>query len=115
MIRDMDLVRDLLIRICDTALSEEQAITDIKEVYHLKMLSEEGYISGLEFHEYSEGLACYLLDPKLTWNGHEFLETVRPKKIWEKIKTHLKDKGVGLTIDAISKAAPGIISKALGG
>ena len=39
----------------------------------------------------------------LTWKGHEFLDTIRSKSVWEKIKSAALEKGLELTFDTIKK------------
>lgn len=49
-----------------------------------------------------------LFGPQLTWQGHELLDTIRSKPVWEKIKSIAQEKGLDLTFDtvvALGKAA----------
>ena len=39
----------------------------------------------------------------LTWKGHEFLDTIRSKPVWDKIKSTALEKGLELTFDTIKK------------
>ena len=42
-----------------------------------------------------------LLSPELTWQGHDLLDTLRSKALWERIKTTAKEKGIELTFDTV--------------
>ena len=42
-----------------------------------------------------------MICPDLTWQGHDLLDTLRSKPVWERIKTTAKDKGIELTFDAV--------------
>jgi hypothetical protein len=106
----MDLVRELLIQITDNNLQPHENWSD-EVIYHLKMLSDVSYIQGVTFMTTDQGWVAAPSYPRLTWDGHEFLETVRPKSVWVKIKKFVSDKGIGLTIDAIKIAAPYVIAK----
>jgi hypothetical protein len=37
----------------------------------------------------------------LTWQGHELLDTIRSKPVWDKIKSTALDKGLELTFDTV--------------
>jgi hypothetical protein len=53
-----------------------------------------------------------ILSPELTWQGHDLLDTIRSKAIWEKIKSTAREKGIELTFDAVKtlgKAALGAL------
>lgn len=42
-----------------------------------------------------------ILAPELTWQGHDLLDTLRSKPVWERIKTTAKEKGLELTFDTV--------------
>ncbi len=42
-----------------------------------------------------------MINPNLTWEGHDLLDTIRSKPIWEKIKSLAQAKGIELTFDAV--------------
>ncbi|OWQ93844.1 hypothetical protein CDN99_05260 [Roseateles aquatilis] len=42
-----------------------------------------------------------ILSPELTWQGHDLLDTLRSRPMWERIKTTAKEKGLQLTFDAV--------------
>jgi hypothetical protein len=90
--RDMDLVRDLLLKI--EASEDETSLSDLVSeenereyaaaVYHLRMLIEEvGLVRGINV---SSNDGYDWIDLELTWQGHEFLETVRDPETWRKAK-----------------------------
>ncbi len=99
MARDMDLVRDIMLKIdrgereFDTASAETASILDEdtegklseedadKLSLHLDMLEDAGLI---KIHvKYADGL-IHVKD--LTWSGYDFLETVRDPEVWKKTK-----------------------------
>lgn len=122
--RDMDFVRDLLFQIEDgqklfntlpksqaaaLGLSADEAIDDelaAKLEQHLELLESAGFA---EFHR-SGGGAWF--NPKLTWTGHEFLDNVRDKDIWEQAKTGVENVG-GAGLDLLSQLAKGLIKTQL--
>jgi hypothetical protein len=110
--RDMDMARELLLQIADDTVRSDE--WDDKEIYHLKMLSDVGYIQGITFYDGSDRLLFGLANPQLTWTGHEFLDTIRPKSVWDKIKSVAKEKGVGLTVESATKIATGVVGAMIG-
>jgi len=88
--RDMDLVRQLLLTIERDGTPELQDVPIVEGhdarlvVYHVRLLKEAGLanamdVSTLDGEEY--------IQIAMTWQGHEFLETVRDPEIWRKTKT----------------------------
>lgn len=114
MVLDKDLARDILIRInddqeCDGTWEfyfdtpEEMGISgrSLEEVsYHLTLLIEAGYVDGAVLASNT------LVIRRLTWNGHEFLDSLRDPNIWAKTKERTK----GLT--SVALAVLGEIGKA---
>ena len=47
---------------------------------------------------------------RLTWNGHEFLDSIRDNKIWEKTKEHFSQKGIEMSFELVKSAAIKIAS-----
>jgi hypothetical protein len=110
----MDLIRDLLIGISDDKIDDQQFDGD-RMLYHFELLIQTGYLEGMTILRGADGgISRALHSPRLTWNGNEFLDTIRKKSVWEKIKKFTNDKGVELTIDAIKMAAPTVIGAMLG-
>lgn len=96
--REMELVREILLRVeaSDEALgSGEILIPDFKKNQigkHCKWLVQAGFLEGLESGNLAATFPEYLgLD--LTWQGLEFLETIRDPKIWAQTKTVLGKTG----------------------
>lgn len=110
--RDMDLVRDLLIKIADAEkrLSFSQLVPGRKEgtpeyelaAYQMQMLIEEaGLVRGID--------ACSSsgddwLELQLTWRGHDFLQSVRDQTVWDKTKEGAQKLG-GASWDVIMELA----------
>jgi hypothetical protein len=53
--------------------------------------------------------------PELTWKGHELLDTIRSKPVWEKIKVTAREKGIDLTFDAVIALGKFALASILGG
>lgn len=110
MTRDWDLIRELLIEV--EALSDTQRVlfqygsdpnaddaTKLR-ASHAALLLDAGYLTGkkLQFQERTWPLIAM---PNLSWEGHNLLDTLRSKPVWERIKTTAKDRGLELTFDTV--------------
>lgn len=109
--RDMELIRALLLKLEElptnpgsvhglSIYDEELKIEDYNPKAvgeHLEMLLDAGLIIAVdgELHNGSR-----ILFQRISWQGHEFLATVRDKEIWEQTKKALRAGGVE-TIKAV--------------
>ncbi|MFV8603967.1 DUF2513 domain-containing protein [Ralstonia pseudosolanacearum] len=86
---------------------QEYRASESKILGHLELLINNGYVDGIQVGRSLDGEFYYANHhPRLTMAGHDLLDTMRSKPIWEKIKTTAQSKGIELTFEAI---------KALGG
>lgn len=105
--RDMDLIRDLLLKIEEGQTSfstedDDEAAERVSE--HLRLLNERGLIKGM-----------FLLDggvlvSGLEWEGHDFLDAIRDPAVWAKTKSGALAAG-GWTMDILKDLAKGLIKK----
>jgi hypothetical protein len=93
--RDMELVRELLLKIEAAtvkpswrALAPQGDETEIQRVIgHIRLLDEGGLIKGTKsIHDGSD----IPENIELTWKGHEFLDDVRDPVVWGKTKERAK-------------------------
>jgi hypothetical protein len=102
--RDWDVIREVLSEV------ENLSAKQISELHydaskdqsskseHAIFLWKAGFIEGID----ASGMnRPYLIAQGLTWDGHELLDTIRSKPVWEKIKATAFDKGVELTFDSV--------------
>ena len=118
--RDMDLIRDILLAIEESAedprgwidldLPERSA----KEVsYHVMLLDQAGLIEGQNLS--SMGEEGFEWRPKsLTWHGHEFLDAARSETIWNKAKSKAMEVTGGLSLDVLQALLTHYAKQALG-
>lgn len=104
--REWDLVRDILLRlesaepgsiVMGTAFGpdyDDQVVS-----YHMAMMKDAGLIEA----RVMMGNAIYMngVAMALKWAGHEFLDGIRKKEAWEKVKSTAKSRGLELTFDVI--------------
>lgn len=110
--RDMDLVRELLLKIAEA--DEPPDLSDLvpgrKEgtseyqlaAYHMQMLiSEVGLVRGIEA---SSSSGAEWLGLQLTWRGQDFLENIRDPTVWDKTKEGAQKLG-GASWDVLIELA----------
>jgi hypothetical protein len=107
--RDLQLVKKILLHFEEkTDWTGEKKLTiagyDDKLVsYHVDILFEAGLING-EPSKTKEGRIHDVLPFRLTWEGHEFLDSIRGGR-WETIMKKVRDSGGNFTFELIKKLA----------
>jgi hypothetical protein len=112
--RDMDLVRELLLKLEAEPFDgnvwllnpDSLGIKDHTQdqiAYHLLLLIDSGFLEG------ERALSGEFMSRKLTWAGHDFLDSVRDPKIWRATKERVKEAG-GFTMELLAGVAKEIIS-----
>lgn len=107
--RDWDVIRNLLVEIEEQTYSDnydlhldndaEPRQLDILQIEMADLLLSKGFLTG-DRAAYSDGsLGLYNL--KLTWDGHELLDTLRDATVWNRIKEISRDKGVDITFESL--------------
>ncbi|WP_396956427.1 DUF2513 domain-containing protein [Nitrosomonas sp.] len=104
--RNWDIIRDVLIevealnsaRFEDIQYGPASESTEPEKAIHGVLLWKAGFIEGADASD-MDGDA--VLARELTWAGHDLLETIRSKAVWERIKATAQDKGIELTFDAV--------------
>lgn len=115
--RDWDLVREILIDLESVDHGHVVVAGDGQDKnlfgYHCKMLRDAGLIEASISEYMGGGIGGQAI--RLTWAGHEFLDSIRPKSTWDKVKMQAKEKGIGLTLDAIKALAEIAMKAAIAG
>ncbi|MCJ2043501.1 DUF2513 domain-containing protein [Methylobacterium sp. J-078] len=114
--RDMGLIRELLLKLEDLEkTSHEFATINSSEPelqvdgfqsdqidYHVSLLYEAGLItSGTDTDLMMDGTWIFR---RLTWAGHDFLDTVRDPEVWKRTKSGASKLG-GLAFEGIKNMA----------
>ncbi|GKU82915.1 DUF2513 domain-containing protein [Niallia sp. NCCP-28] len=96
--RDMELVRDLLFLIesQDSDHNELKIPSEIDRevaVYHLNIMEQAGFTDNTI--QYADNKPMWIYS-SLTWDGHDFLDSIKNDTVWNKIKSGVKSKGLEL-------------------
>lgn len=114
--RDWDLIRKIMIEV--EALEDLRSSVEPEDIkgyddefvsYHIHLLIEAGFIEGECRKTLGEPLHCWAY--RLTWEGHEFLDQIKAKPVWNKIKGLIRQKGLEMSIDVIRIASKQIIKE----
>lgn len=112
--RDWDVIRAVLIAIEDDNYDEylEESENDEAIIKNTVLLIQAGFIDGKVLASLDENADVYVND--LTWKGHELLDTIRSKPVWEKIKSTAVEKGIELTFDTVKALGAMVIELIIG-
>lgn len=111
--RDKDLVRSILLQMEGsekprsgiTALSQGESKESVE--YHLTILEDAGFVERKIVRPFEHGVALDM-GWRITWAGHEFLDTVRDPEIWRKTKNGADQLG-SWTIKILADMASGYV------
>lgn len=105
--RNWDTIRELLTKVEECTLPADMIqLQDFPtdrsaEIsYHMKLLIEAGLVSGQMINTMGPEVKDFLAE-QLTWNGHEFLDSIRSDTVWQKTKKMFTEQGLSMTFDLI--------------
>lgn len=117
--RDMDLIRNLLIKVEEVYEPGAGSINfskiridgyDDKVIAeHLLLMKEAGLIRNINAKQYVTG-STMLSIGNLTNEGYDTLEKFRNDTVWNKTKEIARDKGLPMLIDIFSQVASTVIA-----
>lgn len=96
--RDLDLIREIMLTLEEQMdygqnmsseklfeLMKNDALSIKKLTYHIGLLVEANYINAKELKTYSDG-SMFIMNT-ITFDGQDFIDTIRQKKTWDVVKT----------------------------
>ncbi|MEA3394413.1 MAG: DUF2513 domain-containing protein [Pseudomonadota bacterium] len=118
--RNWDVIREVLIEVesLESFARDRKAYglgngypsEDMAKSEQALLLWKAGFLSGIDAGTY-DGPA--VISPELTWEGHDLLDTLRSKTVWERIKKTATDKGIELTFDAVKLLGKSVLEALL--
>ena len=119
--RDMDLIRDLMLQVeafpagvthlgsnIDLRGNDPQVVAE-----HLALLIEQGLIKGKSISGFDALAPDHIVIIGISWNGHEFLDSVRSETIWAKTKERVTKVGGSVSVATITEVASAIAKSLL--
>ena len=115
--RDMDLIREILLKIEEHDVNSPSSTNleiegySPREVYeHARLMENAGLIEDAHFD-----LAGNTWVQRITLSGYDYLDKVRDNTVWKKTKDVIKEKGLPLVFDTIKTIASAFITAAAEG
>jgi hypothetical protein len=114
----MDLIRAVLIE--TEKLPEDAAMHDISvegfteaEISnHVRLCDEAGFIDA---HDLSTMQGVCWKPQRLTYQGHEFLDSIRSDTVWNNVKALTRKTTGTLTVEGLKIALPHVLKSLIGG
>ena len=111
--RDMDLVRTLLLRVEDMPMKAgsvygipwDSDFFNVEDhdhddcIKHFELLVEAGFIAAPG----TQGMTDFMITG-LTWEGHEFIDSIRSPEVWDRTKAGMRKVG-GFGLDLMVQLA----------
>ncbi|QIB50071.1 MULTISPECIES: DUF2513 domain-containing protein [Pseudomonas] len=118
---DKDLVREILLAVEASSPGESITLslenrTDQEISYHVLLLHEAGLLVGQDASVLADVFAVWKAK-RLTYKGHEFLDTVRDGEVWRRTKAGAEKAGVaslGLIFELGKSVGKQLIKERLG-
>lgn len=118
--RDWDLVRQILLQVealpsvADSLGPEAVAGYDEQVVaYHMWLLNDAGLIEGSVKKMLSGDIVVIVSN--LTWEGHEFLDSIRRDNVWAQLKDKAAALGTDLPFDVVKATAVQLLQRSISG
>jgi hypothetical protein len=114
--RNIDLIRDILIRMEKMGTREDfdYAFDGFNEEdvhYHIYLLNDAGFIEAINANSMQKD---YYIPRTITWLGQDFLSDAKSDTVWNSMKTKLTVIGGSASLKVISALLIQIASKQLG-
>ena len=117
--RDMDLVRNILLKVEEHEHGhaprkvEIEGYSDEQIGYHAWLMGEAGLLHVADT-TCMDSPSPVAIPTSMTWEGHEFLEAARQSSTWEAAKEKISKAGAGLTFEVLKAVLVAISKGALG-
>ena len=117
--RDWDVIREILQKAEELEpnkyleLENFSSDTAYEVSYNIRLLYDAGLIDAEDVSTNGDGPDEFFVF-RLTWNGHEFLDSIRSDSVWKKTKDKIVEKGGVMTFDVVKAVALGFVKSSLG-
>jgi hypothetical protein len=109
--RSWDIIRHILIEAEKASdmiyvLELDYPADDVR--YNTALLIEAGLLTGSVERTSENGIDVTLITG-MTWAGHDLLDAIRSRAVWEKVKAGLKKAGGSATVEVLKRVAEKVI------
>lgn len=112
--RDWEIIRQVLIAIEEDRFDEYLDNVENQKIVigNTVLLINAGFVYGSMITNLDKDEDVHIKG--LAWQGHELLDTIRSRPVWEKIKSTALDKGLELTFDVVKALGVKVLSVIIG-
>lgn len=104
----MSYIREILLAAEEDKMDEFAEGCDYeKAMYHMRLLAEAGLIEGLAT---LDGFDF----ERMTWAGHEFLDSIRSDSVWEQTVVEINKVGGSVALETLKAVAAAVAVKLMG-
>lgn len=109
--RNWDTIREIL-----TMLEEREGPVVLRDFpsersaeisYNVEIMIEAGLVVGQISKAIGPGIKDFVLS-RLTWDGHDFLDTIRSDSVWQKTKKSFLESGLSMSFELVKSVATDI-------
>ena len=117
--RDMNLVRQILLKIEEHEHGRAQRSLDIADYsedqigYHVYIMIEGGLLEGADVTQMGSK-TFEAIPTRLTWAGHEFLDAARDDSRWNRALQTARDQAGSVTIGVMTQLLTAMMKQSLG-
>ena len=111
--RDLDLIRKILLAAEGFEDEEYPKLEGYSEQlidYHLELLDDAGFV---ELKRLSTLQETYYSIVRLTWDGHEYLDAIRPDDVWDGVQKKLAKVG-SASLPIVKELGEAVLRQQLG-
>lgn len=112
--RDMNLIRELLLQLEESSAEvyisnlEVAGYSDEEIAYNAYLMIDGGLAEGRQSkvtNQMGDSCPVAVTLTNLTWEGHEFFDSIKNDSVWKKILGHVQDKGGSAPFNVIAQLA----------
>jgi len=114
MTRDWECIRAILIALEQESeteafllASDVPGFAEDKVTYAMLLLDEAGLICTQQRRYATAPISVNAV--RMTWAGHELLDSIRSRPAWNKIKQYLSDEALPITLEGLKAAISAVI------
>ncbi len=111
--RDMELIRALLLDLEEDEESDLSHWSEEQLLYHMVLLIEAELVHG-SYTDGENGIPVSACALRLSWSGHEFLDSARDTTVWAKAKTKLGKTGTSVSLSVLTSLLTKLAKEQLG-
>jgi len=110
--RDMELIRLILLDVEGGSEVDLSPYSEEQFRYHQKLLYDRGFIDGIDV---SSILGWEIIETRLTWEGHDFLDDARNENVWREAMSQLGKAAGTASLDVIKAVLVSVATRMITG